>query len=59
VAPTDGAAPHLTEMGTYTIFGECTNTDVIHKIAAAPRPNAHSERPEPVIAINKVTITRK
>jgi peptidyl-prolyl cis-trans isomerase A (cyclophilin A) len=56
---TDASAPHLTEMGTYTIFGECTNTDVIHKIAAAPRPNPGSERPEPVIAINKVTITRK
>ncbi|HEX6243184.1 MAG TPA: peptidylprolyl isomerase [Polyangiales bacterium] len=56
---TDGAAPHLTEMGTYTIFGECTNTDVIHKIATAPRPNPHAEKPEPVIPINKVTIGRK
>jgi peptidyl-prolyl cis-trans isomerase A (cyclophilin A) len=56
---TDAAAPHLTEMGTYTIFGECTPLDVIHRIAAAPRQNPGSERPDPVIPINKVTITRQ
>jgi peptidyl-prolyl cis-trans isomerase A (cyclophilin A) len=56
---TDGAAPHLTEMGTYTIFGECTPLDVIHKIASAPRPFAGSEKPEPAIPISKVTISRK
>lgn len=56
---TDAAAPHLTEMGTYTIFGECTPLDVIHKIASAPRPHPGSEKPEPVIPINKVTIARK
>jgi peptidyl-prolyl cis-trans isomerase A (cyclophilin A) len=56
---TDAAAPHLTEMGTYTIFGECTPLDVIHRIAAAPRPHPGAEKPEPVIPINKVVITRR
>jgi peptidyl-prolyl cis-trans isomerase A (cyclophilin A) len=56
---TDAAAPHLTQMGTYTIFGECTPLDVIHAIARAPRPYPASERPEPPIAITKVTVSRK
>jgi peptidyl-prolyl cis-trans isomerase A (cyclophilin A) len=56
---TDAAAPHLTQMNTYTIFGECTPLDVIHKIASAPRPHAMSEKPEPSIPISKVTISRK
>ena len=43
----------------YTIFGECTPLDVIHKIASAPRPHAMSEKPEPSSPINKVTISRK
>jgi len=56
---TDGAAPHLTQMNTYTIFGECTPLEVIHAIASAPRPHAMSEKPEPLIPISKVTISRK
>jgi peptidyl-prolyl cis-trans isomerase A (cyclophilin A) len=56
---TDAAAPHLTQMNTYTIFGECTPDAVIHKIARAPRPQPHSERPDPVIPIRKVSITRR
>ena len=56
---TDAAAPHLTEMNTYTIFGECTPLDVIHQIASAPRPHAMSEKPEPTIPISKVTISKK
>jgi peptidyl-prolyl cis-trans isomerase A (cyclophilin A) len=55
---TDAAAPHLTQMKTYTIFGECKPLDVIHRIASAPRPHPASERPEPKIPINKVTIAR-
>jgi peptidyl-prolyl cis-trans isomerase A (cyclophilin A) len=56
---TDGAAPHLTQMNTFTIFGECKPLDVIHKIAVAPRPNPHSERPEPPVPIKRVQIVRK
>jgi peptidyl-prolyl cis-trans isomerase A (cyclophilin A) len=56
---TDGAAPHLTQMNTFTIFGECAPLDVIHRIATAPRPNPHSERPEPSVPIKRVQIVRK
>ena len=55
---TDAAAPHLTQMNTYTIFGDCTPTDLIHKIATAPHSAMSPERPEPTIAISKVTISR-
>jgi peptidyl-prolyl cis-trans isomerase A (cyclophilin A) len=56
---TDAAAPHLTQMKSYSIFGECKPLDVISKIARAPRGNAMAERPEPPVAIRKVTIERK
>jgi hypothetical protein len=46
-------------MNTYTIFGECEPLDVIHRIAEAPRSVPGSERPEPPIPIEKVTIERK
>jgi hypothetical protein len=46
-------------MNSYTIFGECTPDAVIHKIARAPRPQPYSERPDPVIPIRKVTISRR
>jgi len=55
---TDAAAPHLTQMNTYTIFGDCTPLDVIHRIATAPHNAMNGERPDPVIAISKVTVTR-
>jgi peptidyl-prolyl cis-trans isomerase A (cyclophilin A) len=56
---TDAAAPHLTAMRTYTIFGECAPVDVIHKIARAPKNRPGSERPEPPVVINKVSIGRR
>lgn len=56
---TDAATPHLTEMNSYTIFGECEPLDVIAKIARAPRKHPMSERPEPPVAIKQVQITRK
>lgn len=56
---TDAAAPHLTQMKTFTIFGECAPLDVIHRIASAPRPSPHSEAPKPAIPIERVEITRK
>lgn len=52
---TDAAAPHLTEMNTYTIFGECTPTELVHRIATAANGR---ERPESPVAITKVTISR-
>ncbi|MFT3922510.1 MAG: peptidylprolyl isomerase [Myxococcales bacterium] len=56
---TDAAAPHLTQMGTYTNFGECSPVENVHRIAQAPKSHPGSERPEPAITINKVTITRR
>lgn len=56
---TDAAAPHLTQMKSYSIFGECTPLDVIAKIARAPRSNPMSERPEPPVPILSVKIARK
>jgi peptidyl-prolyl cis-trans isomerase A (cyclophilin A) len=56
---TDGAAPHLTLMNTYTIFGECAPLEVIHRIARAPRANPHAEAPDPVVPIKRVRIARK
>ena len=50
---TDAAAPHLTEMKTFTIFGECAPLDVIHRIARAPRPNPASEEPVPAVPIKR------
>jgi peptidyl-prolyl cis-trans isomerase A (cyclophilin A) len=56
---TDAAAPHLTAMGTYTIFGACTPVDVVHRIAQAPKAFPGAERPEPPVPIKKVTISRR
>jgi len=56
---TDAAAPHLTQMNSYTNFGECSPVDVIHRIAKAPKAHPGSERPDPTITIDKVTITRR
>ncbi|MDB4989287.1 MAG: Peptidyl-prolyl cis-trans isomerase [Myxococcaceae bacterium] len=55
---TDAATPHLTQMGTYTIFGECTPLDLIARIARAPRRNPGFERPDQPVAITHVTIAR-
>lgn len=55
---TDAAAPHLTAMKTYSIFGECGPVDVVHKIANAPKESPMSEHPLQAITINKVTIAR-
>ncbi len=56
---TDAAAPHLTQMKTYTIFGECSPLDVVHRIANAPKAFPGSERPEPSITIKKVSISKR
>jgi peptidyl-prolyl cis-trans isomerase A (cyclophilin A) len=56
---TDAATPHLTQMNSYTIFGECAPLDVIAKIARAPKPHPMAERPEPPVPIKSVKITRR
>jgi peptidyl-prolyl cis-trans isomerase A (cyclophilin A) len=56
---TDAATPHLTQMNSYSIFGECKPLDVIHKIARAPKAHPMAERPEPPVPINTVKIARK
>jgi peptidyl-prolyl cis-trans isomerase A (cyclophilin A) len=56
---TDAATPHLTQMNSYSIFGECAPLGVIAKIARAPKPHPMAERPEPPIPINSVKIARK
>ncbi len=56
---TDAAAPHLTQMKSYTIFGECAPLDVISRIARAPRPQPGSERPDPPVPIVRVQITKQ
>ncbi len=55
---TDAAAPHLTQMKTYSIFGECGPVEVVHRIANAPKANPMGESPEPAVVIKKVTIAR-
>jgi peptidyl-prolyl cis-trans isomerase A (cyclophilin A) len=52
---TDAAAPHLTQMNTYTIFGDCTPLDLIHRIATA---SGGRERPDAPVPIKTVTISR-
>jgi peptidyl-prolyl cis-trans isomerase A (cyclophilin A) len=50
---TDEAAPHLD--ASYTIFGECSPVDTIHKIAAVP---VDGERPKTTVKIETVKISR-
>lgn len=51
---TDAPAPHLDR--SYTIFGECSPTSVVHAIANAPTDGG--DRPEKEVVIEKVTISR-
>lgn len=51
---TDAAAAHLDN--GYTIFGECSPVDTVHKIANTP---VRGERPEKPIKIDSVKITRE
>src|SRR6185369_7333548 len=52
---TDAAAAHL-DMG-YTIFGECSPVDVVHKIASVE--TSPGDRPKTPVNITSVTIRRK
>jgi peptidyl-prolyl cis-trans isomerase A (cyclophilin A) len=51
---TDDSAPHLDN--GYTIFGECSPVDMVHKIANV---EVVGEKPRTPVTIKKVTITRK
>ena len=53
---TDAATPHLTQMGTYTIFGECKPVDLVARIARGPSRGEHPEQP---VVIKHVQIARK
>jgi len=52
---TDAAAPFLD--GNYTIFGECSPVDAIHKIAAVT--TSPGDRPVTPVTINHVTVARE
>lgn len=49
-------APQTRLDGTYTIFGECTPTQVVHAIATVRK--GPGDRPESPVVIQKVTIDR-
>ncbi|MFO0658486.1 MAG: peptidylprolyl isomerase [Polyangiaceae bacterium] len=50
---TDAATPHLDKMSSYTVFGACEPTSVVHAIATTP---AISSRPTTPVTIHSVTI---
>jgi len=52
---TEGAPTWL--QGKHTIFGQCSELDVVKKIARAPQGNTH-DRPDPEVVIKKVSIAR-
>jgi peptidyl-prolyl cis-trans isomerase A (cyclophilin A) len=54
---TEGAAPHLD--GSYTIFGQCTPTEVVNRIARVPQSGPPNNRPLTPVVIEKVTIERR
>ena len=56
---TDAATPHLTAMKTYSIFGDCKPTDLVHKIATVPKKYEGGESPSEPVVIKSVKITRK
>jgi peptidyl-prolyl cis-trans isomerase A (cyclophilin A) len=51
---TDAAAPHLDK--SYTIFGECSPVDLVHKIASV---KVNGERPVDAVTIQTVTVARE
>jgi peptidyl-prolyl cis-trans isomerase A (cyclophilin A) len=54
---TEGAAPHLD--GSYTIFGQCTPTEVVNRIARVPQSGPPNNRPLTPVVIEKVTVERR
>jgi peptidyl-prolyl cis-trans isomerase A (cyclophilin A) len=54
---TDGAAPHLDT--SYTIFGQCTPTDVVNRIARVTQSGPPNNRPLTPVVIDRVTVERR
>jgi peptidyl-prolyl cis-trans isomerase A (cyclophilin A) len=52
---TEGAPDWL--QGKHTIFGQCSDLDVVKKIARAPQGDK-KDRPEPAVVIKKIAISR-
>ncbi len=52
---TERAAPHLT--GRHTIFGECKNLEVVHKISTAPASN--DGQPEVPVRISTIRFEQR
>jgi peptidyl-prolyl cis-trans isomerase A (cyclophilin A) len=53
---TEAAAAHLDS--SYTIFGSCTPTDLVYKIARVPQSGPPNNRPLTPVVIDHVTIQR-
>jgi peptidyl-prolyl cis-trans isomerase A (cyclophilin A) len=56
---TDGPAPHLDRMKSYTIFGECEPLETIARIARVPQTGPPHNRPKEAVDIEQVRITRE
>jgi peptidyl-prolyl cis-trans isomerase A (cyclophilin A) len=54
---TEGAAPHLD--GSYTIFGQCTPTEIVNRIARVPQNGPPNNHPLTPVVIERVTIERR
>ena len=55
---TDGAAAHLDETGSYTIFGLCRPTEIVNHIARVPQSGRPDHRPLTDVEIERVLIRR-
>jgi peptidyl-prolyl cis-trans isomerase A (cyclophilin A) len=56
---TDGAAPHLDRMNSYTIFGQCSPTETVARIARVPQSGPPHNRPREPVDIERVRILRE
>ncbi|MET0384405.1 MAG: peptidylprolyl isomerase [Polyangiales bacterium] len=54
---TEAAAPHLDS--SYSIFGECSQVDLVKKIARVPQSGPPNNRPLTPVVIEKISIARK
>jgi len=54
---TDGAAPRLD--GSSTVFGQCQQTDIVHRIARVPQVGPPSNAPVTPIVITRLLIRRQ
>lgn len=56
---TDGPAPHLDRMNSYTIFGECEPVETVARIARVPQTGPPHNRPRRPVEIERVRIERR